>query len=141
VKIVFAGSRTLPLDGDLASHILALLIEYDPAATTVLLRKPTNRPLRAFEALVAGLATALGIRSETREPGPGGRKATFVRDIDLVEAADRVLAFFPAGEEMDGGTGHVVETAQNQAKPVIAYVVENGQVRWLGGLETGEYQP
>lgn len=135
MKILFAGSRTLSLDGDVAPSILQRLIEYDPAATTVLLRKPTNKPLRPFEALVASLATALEVKYECGEPGPGGRKATFTRDIELVGAADAVVAFFPAGEEMDGGTGHVVEKALDQAKPVNAYVVENGQVRWLGGLE------
>jgi hypothetical protein len=135
MKVVFAGSRSLSLDGNVATALLEKLIEYDAAVTTILLRKPTNKPLRPFEALTASLATALGMKVEPYEPGSGGREATFARDVALVAASDSVVAVFPEGDEMNGGTGHVVEKALDQNRPVNAYVVIDGSLRLFGAQD------
>lgn len=136
MNIVFAGSRSLPLDGNVAKALLAKLIEYDAAdPVKIHVRKPTNKPLRPFEALVSSLATALGYEVEEWEPGPGGRKATFLRDVTMVGAADHVVAVFPEGDEMDGGTGHVVEKAQDQGRTIQAFVVIDGEFRLFGSSD------
>lgn len=136
MKVVICGSRSLTLDGDVANALLTKLIEYDRAQpVTVLVRKPTSKPLRPFEALVASLATALGYEVDEWEPGPGGRKATFLRDVEMVSASDAVVAIFPEGEEMDGGTGHVVEKALDQGRTVTAYVFIDGELRLFGSQE------
>ena len=137
MRVVFAGSRSLPLTAMVAQNVLARLVEYDRPGEPplILLRRPTDRPLRPFEALVASLAKTLGYDIETRSPGPGGRKATFVRDVDLVAAADEVVAFFSEKDEMDGGTGHVVEKALDQGRTVRAYTIVDGESRLIGSWD------
>lgn len=137
MKVLFAGSRSLELNGRVAAHLFAKLHGlYDPARpVTVLLRKPTARPLRPFEALVSSIATALGYEVKTFSPGPGGRAATFSRDVEAVAAADRVIAYFPADDEMEGGTGHVVDKALDQERPCEAYVLDGDEIRLFGSGE------
>ena len=68
------------------------------------------------------------------QPEPGaGRKAVYERDYRLVEHADRVIAFFAPGNEMSGGTGHVVESALARGVEVEAYTIdEEGDVKLIG---------
>lgn len=130
MKTVFVGSRSLELDGMVALHVLEQL-QGIPGGS-ILVRKPLRRPLRPFEALVASLATALGFEVVECAPEPGGRSEVFLRDVEMVAAADQVIAFFPDGDEMTGGTAHVVEKALDQHRPVHAYAVSDGQLRLIG---------
>lgn len=107
-----------------------------PEGSQVFLRKPTGKPARRFELAVAVAATKLGVTVRWWSPGPGGRKATFVRDVEMVAAADRVVAYFAENLEMEGGTGHVVEKAQDQNKPCRAYAIVDGSLKWIGGHDS-----
>ena len=98
----------------------------------ILLRKPLRRASRPFEALVASLAGVLGLRVSDWIPDPGGRAQVFLRDVEMVQDADEVVAFFPEDAEMSGGTGHVVEKALDQHKPVRAYAVVGGNLILVG---------
>lgn len=70
---------------------------------------------------------------EWYSPDPGGRDQTYRRDYELVETADEVLALFDPARVMEGGTGHVVESALLRRIPVRAYVVhEDGQIERVG---------
>ena len=54
----------------------------------------------------------------------------------MVANADLVLAFFPVGEEMTGGTGHVVEAALAREVPCQAYAVdEKGRIERIGEID------
>ena len=109
-----------------------------PEGSVIFLRKPTAKPARRFElALVVG-ATLLGVGVRWWEPGPGGRKATFLRDVSMVGAADEVVAYFSEKAEMDGGTGHVVEKALDQNRPCRAYSIVDGRLKWIGGHDRAE---
>lgn len=130
MKTAVVGSRDLELDGTVAYLLLNTLMELD--AGEILLRRPLHVPPRAFEVLVGSLAIPLGFEVSWWTPEPGGRAEVFVRDVDMVKEADQVVAFFPEGAEMTGGTGHVVEKALDQKKPVRAYAVVDGELILVG---------
>lgn len=62
-----------------------------------------------------------------------GRGATFRRDIELVDSADQIIAFFAPDRIMDGGTGHIVEKAQDARKPVEAWSINEDDMLFLVG--------
>lgn len=132
-RIVLAGNRDLPM-----AKIPRLVVEQLVDARKVLLRRPADarRPIGRFERTVAGMAQALGVEVEWWSPEPGGREQVFLRDLDMVGKADRVVAFFSEAE-LTGGTGHVVEAAMTKAVPVEAWWV------WDDGttVRIGEYDP
>lgn len=66
------------------------------------------------------------------ESGPG---AVFNRDNEMVRGSDLVLAFFAPGRMMEGGTGHVVESAIDQGVPVYSFELGDSLVR------VGEHDP
>ena len=55
------------------------------------------------------------------------------RRVKAATKADRVIAFFHADHVMEGGTGHVVEKAQDANRRVDCYVVRDGVSEWVGG--------
>lgn len=67
-------------------------------------------------------------------PEEGGREQVFFRDIEMVAAADVVICVFDEARPMEGGTGHVVEKAQDRTVPVYAYayVTETGRLSRIG---------
>ena len=142
MKVAIVGSRSLELDGEVATHVLNELVSLgERGFEEVLLRKPLRRSSRPFEALVASLAGVLGFRIVDWVPEPGGRAQVFFRDIEMVKDADEVVAFFPEGyfegEHVMSGTAHVVEQAQYQERPVRAYVLMDGK-RVLVGSDNDE---
>lgn len=133
MKICVVGSRALELDGDLAAIILTELVALgEQGCDEILIRKPLTRSRRPFEAFVASLAGVLGLAVTDHVPEPGGRQQVFLRDVEMVQAADGVIAYFPEDSEMTGGTGHVVEKALDQARPVRAYAVVKGEAVLIG---------
>ena len=154
MKTCIVGSRSLVLDGNVAIHLLYTLqelYEHDrrervgPDVTSILarperviLRQPLHLPVRPFEALTSTLAESLGLGVDWFAPEPGGRAKVFLRDVEMVQAADQVIAFFPDGDEMTGGTGHVVEKALDQKKPVRAYAVAGTELRLIGSEDWSE---
>lgn len=131
MKVAVVGSRALEVNGDVAIHVVTLLAEL-PSGAEILVRRPLTRPLRPFEALVSALANSLGHEVTEYTPDPGGRSQVFLRDVELVRDADEIIALFPDGDEMSGGTGHVVDKAIDQKRPVRAYAVEAMGLRLIG---------
>lgn len=130
MKLCVVGSRAIEVDGAVAVHIVELLSKL-PKDSTVMVRKPMTRSLRPFEAMVTSMAATMGLRAETFAPEPGGRGKVFSRDIEMVAAADEVVAFFADGDEMTGGTAHVVDKAIDQQKPVRAYAIAGPELRLI----------
>lgn len=134
MKVIFAGSGMLDLK-ESAEHLLQQLAALPPN-TTVLLRRPRFSLPGGFEMLSKNLCESLDIPVEWRIPEEGGRSATYLRDISMVQAADAVVCYFHPDAIMDGGTGHLAEKALDQEKPLYTYAaVEPGQVEWIGGIE------
>lgn len=131
MKAVFAGSTDLPL-AESANHLLQQLASL-PMDATVLLRRGRGTYPGAFERLAASLCDGLKIPVEWKSPDVGGRKATFIRDIDMVQESDLVVCYFHPDRIMDGGTGHIAEKALDQDKPLNTYTVRENAVDWVGG--------
>lgn len=130
MKVCIVGSRSLEINGDVALHIVTTLVDLPPESE-ILIRKPLTRSLRPFEAMVAALGGSMGHTVTEYVPEPGGRSQVFLRDVEMVRDADEVVAFFADGDEMSGGTGHVVDKAIDQQRPVRAYAVEPTRLRLI----------
>jgi hypothetical protein len=140
MKVALVGSSSL----DMAKAAGPLLNEMTklPVGTTVLLRRPASRkePIGLFEQVAARLTVTLGYHGPTwYEPDIeqySGRAATFERDIRMAQEGDRVIAFFPEGKLMTGGTSHVVEKFHDALKKTDCYEVDdNGGYQWVAGME------
>lgn len=105
-----------------------------PDRTVVLLRHPLHRGPGRFEQMVEHACEEFDFDVEWRQPEPGGRHMVYYRDIEMVGSSDLVLAFFD-GEEMSGGTEHVVEKAIDQRVPVYSYGVRDGKMVLLGSYD------
>lgn len=65
--------------------------------------------------------------------GPS-RGGAFVRDLVLLNAADKVIAVFAPDRIMEGGTAHIVNKALDERKEVEAYTVDDeGELVLVGG--------
>jgi hypothetical protein len=138
LKIIFAANRTLPLVA-IVYHSLLKLSEL-PADAWVLLRKPAKGNPAAFETFVAEWCGPLGISVEWRTPDTGSnRSGTYERDVSMVRAADKLIAYFdpatPLGENT--GTGHLVERAIEEETLCEAYIWEPqiNRLSLLGSVE------
>jgi hypothetical protein len=135
-RIALVASRDVVIGG-LYWHLVEHLKLVRPE-TTVLLRSPRNGPPMLFEATIARVADAIGLKVAWFTPEGSGREATFHRDYRMVESADQVIAYFDASRIMEGGTGHVVEAALVREIPVSAWsVTENGVTR-VGEIELSD---
>lgn len=130
-NMVLAASRSVPYAPAVAAATLEMAKL--PNDSWVFLRKPTKKPASPFELAVAAAASNLGINVRWWTPGPGGRQATFLRDVAMVEAADEVVCYFTEEEEMTGGTGHIVEKALDRGRRCRAYSIVDNALRWVGG--------
>jgi len=137
MKVCIVGSRSLEVDGNVALHVVTTLVQLDPS-DEILVRKPLTRVLRPFEALVASLAGTMGHTVTEYAPEPGGRAQVFLRDVEMVRDSDQVIAFFADGDEMSGGTGHVVDKAIDQKRSVRAYAVEADKLRLIAEEDWSE---
>lgn len=140
MKVALVGSSTLDMS-KAAGPLLSEMTKLEPG-TTVLLRRPAHfgEPIGAFEQLAAKLCTALGdLAVSWYEPDIEefeGRAATYERDIRMARDAEKVVAFFPEGKTMTGGTGHVVEKFLDRGKDTECFeVYEDGDYVWTGGGE------
>jgi len=91
-----------------------------------------------FEFAVQLACTILNVPVRWFTPEPGGRDMVFHRDIEMVAAADLVIAVFHEDTPMDGGTAHVVEKAQDKRVPVYAYTCASDDRSWH---RLGEWDP
>lgn len=65
--------------------------------------------------------------------GPS-RGGAFVRDLTLLNDADKVIALFAPDKVMEGGTAHIVNKALDEKKEVEAYTVDDeGELVLVGG--------
>lgn len=133
LRIALAGNSDLPLDRT-ARHVVPWLVK----AGTVLLRHPKTRGRRpgGFEQMVAKLCDPLGVEVEWCQPEGSEKGNTFIRDLDMVSRADFVIAYFTT-DQMDGGTGHVVEAAMSKGIPVEGWWIDVDG----GAVRIGEYDP
>lgn len=133
VKIALAGNSDLPLDRT-ARHVVPWLTK----AEVIFLRHPKTRGRRpgGFEQMTAKLAEAMGVKVVWCKPEGNDKGNTYIRDLDMVSRADFVIAFFTT-EQMDGGTGHVVEAAMSKSIPVEGWWIDSdGEAQRIG-----EYDP
>jgi len=139
--VIFAANRSLPLAA-VANHTLMQLAAL-PMDAWVMLRKPASGKPAAYEILVAELCGSLGISVEWRQPDVGkNRSGTYERDVSMVRAADKLVAYFdpetPLGENT--GTGHLVQRAIEEDRPVEAYIWEPqvNRLDLLGSIDKAE---
>lgn len=138
LRIALAGNSDLPLDRT-ARHVVPWLTR----AETVLLRHPKTASRRpgGFERMVAKLAPILGVTVEWFRPEGNEKGNTFNRDLDMVAHADRVVCFFTT-DQMDGGTGHVVDAAMNKGVPVEGWWIDSdGEAVRIGEFDPFEDGP
>lgn len=130
-RVVVAGSRLA--DPRAARPIVDFLLTVEEPK--VLLRVGRNTEPGPVETEVARLCHLLAIPLEWHKPPPGGRDQVYFRDIDMVAGADLALCVFAPHQPMEGGTGHLIEKAQDQRVPAYGYTFD-GQLR-----RVGEYDP
>lgn len=134
LNVVIAGSYQA-MSIHLASNLFQVLRDLPPGSK-VLLRAPRSpdEPVGKVEAVAAQMATDLQLDVELCfPPVGGGREGVLTRDYDMVERADRVIAYFSPEKVMDGGTGHVVEAAMNRDIPTEAWRLDqDGRLERVG---------
>lgn len=118
---MFVASRSVSLIKVIG--LVNILMKALPAGSEVHLRKPRNSEANLFERVSAQIARMEGLDVVWWEPEPGGRAMVYLRDYDMVEASDRVYAFFSEEAQQGGGTGHVVDASLVRGIPVKAYLV------------------
>lgn len=123
--VTIAGSTDFPIE--VAAHGILRTIVTLPINAKLLLRKGLRRDANPFEKLVAGIAATLSMPTEWCVPDTGGRRAVYLRDIAMVERSDAVLAFFHPDRPMQGGTGHLVDTALSIGRPVWAWTIADSR--------------
>lgn len=132
--LVIVASGDLWVTPDIISIVLGKILSVD-AYTSVAVRVPrgSDEPSGALERFVAEISPGLG-RVVTRCRAATNKKGdVYKRDYEMVEQAVEVLAFFAPDQEMEGGTGHVVQAALARSIPVEAYRMgETGHPELLG---------
>ena len=133
LRIALAGNSDLPLDRT-ARHVVPWLVK----AESVLLRHPKTQSRRpgGFEQMVAKLAVPLGVEVIWCRPEGSDKGNTYIRDVEMVRKADFVICYFTT-DQMDGGTGHVVEAAMAANVPVEGWWIESDG----SAQRIGEYNP
>lgn len=119
MKVIVGSSDLWPVPA-VASAILAIMVSTDDEFA-----------VRANRAgvLASGtedLAWKIGERVGRRVIQFKPSSINFSRDVEMVQQADKVYAFFANGQFMQGGTGHVVACALREGKPVEAYELDEG---------------
>ena len=125
-KVAIVGSTTFPIDAAVGTEIVDTMLGFGDDVVFL------TRGSHGFDQFVMIAAPIIG-RTALAYPSQGGAD-NFLRDIELVKDADEVLCFFdPATlHRTDTGTGHVVEVALNQKKPVRAFTTVNGGLVYVG---------
>jgi len=110
-----------------------------PAGTTILLRRGLTTSPGHFEKLTREIVRQSShLEARWVQPDPDdGPGAVFLRDNAMVAAADLVLAFFEPHHVMEGGTGHVVESAVDQAVPVYSFTIDDTALVRVGDHDPG----
>ena len=134
--IVIVGSNGLWPTPHLASTILSIMLSHNDNIVGVRRRHGENKPVSMTEEIAVRIARKLSMNTYDYVSMATGSKAGFVRDNEMVKGANHVYAFFAPGEEMKGGTGHVVEAALRGGVPVTAYHLDGrGDLVEFGSFE------
>lgn len=120
--IVVVGSRKLPPYQELVSALAAVVLTGKSFGVRA---SRYHQITSSVESVVVQLAARNDKLVRIFEPVGLGRDTTYNRDYRLVEAATKVIAFFPWDEFMEGGTGHVVKAAIDLGIEIEAYAVTN----------------
>lgn len=126
MKVVVAGSRALPAG---ASSFAFPLLDALTKDDWVLLRKPKYANANHFENIIAAYCRYRDVPIKWFEPNPTeetpGRASIYVRDIDMIEEADRVLLFLTRDAAIAGnsGTYHLLEKALDAEVTIDAFSV------------------
>lgn len=136
---VIVGSSDIVLSPDLVYSIAAVLSTLDPTEGVGIRIDGENTPASSLERLVRSLAARMGRECREFAPTKGGRAATFHRDYDMVDDTTSVHAYFSAGREMSGGTGHVVKAALDRGVEVEAWGMDpDGKLHLIGSEERSD---
>lgn len=146
MKIVLAGSRRI--NSDTLRFRLVQLLKEAPDGAEIHLRRGKWVPMGEFERLVSNIVLDLQIQEHKKittvfhvpEPTDShpGRASVYLRDIEMIEAADIALLFFDPDEAVMGysGTAHLLDKALDAGITVEAYTVDaEGRTHWIGGYE------
>lgn len=136
---VIVGSRDLWPTPGIASAVLAIMVSTDEPFCVRSNKAGTLTS--SVEEMVVRIGERIGRRVTVMAPLGGADRATvFTRDNRMVAASSGVYAFFAPGQEMVGGTGHVVAVAIKTGTSVEAYCLdEHGNVVELGS-DDGEWR-
>jgi hypothetical protein len=136
------GSSDLWLTPDVTGSIVAIIATC-PAGEPIGIRMSRDGlPASPVEKFTFVLTRTMGREILGFTPDDGGRGATFKRDYELVEHAEAVYAFFSPGNEMEGGTGHVVKSALDREVSVEAYGLDdNGELTLIGSDSGNPFRP
>lgn len=131
MRFAVVGSSTLE---GIPWILYEFLMDGTRRGTQLFLRRGVKSPPGRFEQLIAELVRQsdhLELRWMLPEPdsGPG---AAFDRDNEMVRHSDLVLAFFDAERVMQGGTGHVVESAIDMGVPVYSFALSDIELSRVG---------
>ena len=126
MNIVMVGARAFPIIK--AGVEICDLLGKLSRDTVICTRGGEHGP----DAFIAEAAKAMGF-TVRRFPGEGGA-SNFIRDVEMVNAADAVYAFFEAEHIGEGGTQHVVEKSLDQRKRTYSYTwTSRGGLTLVGG--------
>ena len=126
MNIVMVGARAFPIIK--AGVEVCQFLETLPRDAVIC----TRGGERGVDAFIAEAAGVMGF-TVRRFPAEGGA-SNFVRDVEMVKAADAVYAFFEADHVGEGGTQHVVEKSLDQHKRTYSYTwTPRGGLTLIGG--------
>jgi hypothetical protein len=126
MNIVIVGARAFPII-KAGVAVCDLLASFSPEKDLIHTRGGERGP----DAFVAEAAGVMGFKVR-RWPAEGGA-SNFVRDVEMVKAADVVYAMFEADHVGEGGTQHVVEKSLDQHKRTYSYTwTDRGGLTLIG---------
>jgi hypothetical protein len=129
MNIVMVGNRTFPVI-KAAIELAELLATFDREKDTI-----HSRGSHGTDEFIIEAAKVMGFQTKTW-PGKGGAD-NFIRDVEMVKAADIVYAFFEADSVGEGGTQHVLDKALDQRKPIRSYTFDHRLIL-VGSSDAGE---
>jgi hypothetical protein len=124
-KVAVVGNSTLQITPDIGAEIVDVMVECGEVEFL-------TRGSPGFDEFAERVALLLG-RKVIRYAAQGG-SSNWLRDVEMVRAADEVLAFLDPDtlHREDTGTAHVIEKALDQKKKVSSYTVANGHLAFAG---------
>lgn len=140
--LVIVGSRDLWVTPEIVGIVLGKIAASDPIDTLgVRVPRGADDPTSMLEQFVAKLGPDLGRVITRFQPPSNKREDVYRRDWRMVQNARQVLAMFAPDQEMEGGTGHVVQAALGKGIPVEAYRINEVGRPELLGSDDGAWGP